>query len=374
MTATSLKPVVEGTTKIESHSETATLIHMIERMVRDVSIDVDKLDRLLATYERMKAREAENAFNDAMTRAQAEMEPVKKDASNPQTHSKYATYAAMDRAVRPIYSKYGFALSFNTAPPRSGREMDIGVVCYATGHGHTRLYDIDMPVDGKGAKGNDIMTRTHATNSGVTYGMRGLLRMIFNIATEDDDGNAAGHREQQAKKPPAPPKPTQTEADPYIIPATKGMDPAVWAALYIAAVEKTETGDQVAALEKANTKVLGGLHARHHSIYQTIEAAWSKRRSDFGLRAEFKPTDTNQPKKPPAPTETPHDADGVVIPTDDPEAFRSWADGILAEATADNLESIFNEKIEIHLDKLFPPDADDIRNTLYRKHERRVQP
>ena len=37
------------------------------------------------------------------------------------------------------------------------------------------------------------MTKTHAFGSGTSYGMRYLLKMIFNIAIgeEDDDGNAA---------------------------------------------------------------------------------------------------------------------------------------------------------------------------------------
>jgi hypothetical protein len=37
------------------------------------------------------------------------------------------------------------------------------------------------------------MTKTHATGSAVSYGMRYLLKMIFNIAVSDrdDDGNAA---------------------------------------------------------------------------------------------------------------------------------------------------------------------------------------
>ena len=53
-----------------------------------------------------------------------------------------------------------------------------------------------MPADGKGAQGRDVMTRTHATGSAVSYGRRYLLLMIFNIAVggEDDDGNAAGRK------------------------------------------------------------------------------------------------------------------------------------------------------------------------------------
>jgi hypothetical protein len=51
-----------------------------------------------------------------------------------------------------------------------------------------------MPADGKGAKGNDVMTKTHATGSAMSYGSRYLLKLIFNIAIgqDDDDGNGAG--------------------------------------------------------------------------------------------------------------------------------------------------------------------------------------
>ena len=50
-----------------------------------------------------------------------------------------------------------------------------------------------MPADGKGAKGGDVMTKTHATGSAMTYGQRYLVKMIFNIAVgADDDGRAAG--------------------------------------------------------------------------------------------------------------------------------------------------------------------------------------
>jgi len=50
-----------------------------------------------------------------------------------------------------------------------------------------------MPADGKGAKGGDVMTKTHAAGSAMSYGMRYLLKMIFNVAIgeNDDDGNGA---------------------------------------------------------------------------------------------------------------------------------------------------------------------------------------
>lgn len=67
------------------------------------------------------------------------------------------------------------------------------VLCYVSHReGHTRTYKADMASDGKGAKGGDVMTKTHATGSAFTYGQRYLLKMIFNVAVgEDDDGNGA---------------------------------------------------------------------------------------------------------------------------------------------------------------------------------------
>jgi hypothetical protein len=165
---------------------------MIERAARDPSIDVDKLDRLLLMRERENARIAEQAFSAALAEAQTEMQPVTADSDNPQTRSRYASYAALDRAVRPIYAGHGFALSFNTADAPGPEQARIVCDVSHVG-GHTRRYHIDMPVDGKGARGGDVMTKTHAMGSGVSYGMRYLLRMIFNLAIDhDDDGNAAG--------------------------------------------------------------------------------------------------------------------------------------------------------------------------------------
>src|SRR5882762_8626465 len=171
---------------------TLAFLQMIERAARDPSIDIDKLDRLLLMRERENARVAEQTFNAAMAAAQAEMEPIRFDSSNDQTRSRYASYATLDRTVRPIYTRHGFALSFNTADAALPEQARI--VCDAChAGGHTRRYHVDMPVDGKGARGGDVMTKTHAMGSGISYGMRYLLRMIFNLAIDqDDDGNAAG--------------------------------------------------------------------------------------------------------------------------------------------------------------------------------------
>ncbi len=169
----------------------ATILEVISRAAADPATDVEKLERLLGMYERITARSAEQSYHDAMSVAQAEMRPIAADASNPQTKSKYASFVALDRELRPIYTKHGFSLSYDTD---DGAPSDhVRVVCKVSHRdGHTERPRIDMPADGKGAKGGDVMTKTHATGAAMTYGQRYLLKMIFNIAVwDDDDGNAA---------------------------------------------------------------------------------------------------------------------------------------------------------------------------------------
>lgn len=172
--------------------QSVTMMGVISRAASDPSIDMEKMERLMAMKERMDAKAAEAEFNAALSRVQAGMGRVQADAVNGQTRSKYATYGALDKVLRPIYTREGLSLSFSTED--AGESM-VGMICYVShSQGHTREYRAHVPSDGKGAKGNDVMTKTHAFGSGTSYGMRYLLKMIFNIAVgeEDDDGQAAG--------------------------------------------------------------------------------------------------------------------------------------------------------------------------------------
>lgn len=176
-----------------NETEQASMLAVIQRAASDPSVDMDKLERLLALRDRMEAKEAEAQFNGAMSRIQSSMGRISADATNPQTRSNYATYGKLDKALRPIYTKEGLSLSFDTEPAPDGF---VGMVCYVShSGGHTRTYKAQVPSDGKGAKGNDVMTKTHAFGSGTSYGMRYLLKMIFNVAIgeEDDDGNGSTH-------------------------------------------------------------------------------------------------------------------------------------------------------------------------------------
>jgi ERF superfamily len=167
-----------------------TPMAMIDRALSS-GASPETLGKLMDLQERWESAQAKKIYDEAMKQAQAEMRPVLMNANNSQTNSRYATYEALDNAIRPIYTRHGFSLSFNTAD--CPLENHIRIVCEVACGGHSTYPHIDMPADGKGAKGGDVMTRTHATGAAVTYGRRYLLGMIFNITiTKDDDGNGAG--------------------------------------------------------------------------------------------------------------------------------------------------------------------------------------
>ena len=168
-----------------------SIIQVIERAAFNPNVDIDKMERLLQMHERIVDRQTEQEFNAAMTDAQADMSPISADAVNPQTKSKYASYSAMDIKLRPIYTKHGFAPSYDTG--EGAPEKHVRVVCHLSHRGgHTRRYQVDMPADGKGAKGGDVMTLTHAAGAAFTYGQRYLLKLMFNVAIgeSDPDGNS----------------------------------------------------------------------------------------------------------------------------------------------------------------------------------------
>lgn len=153
---------------------------------------IDVIERLSALYEKAQARNSEQMFNDAMNQAQSEIGRIAPNATNKHTGSKWATYDKLDKVLRPVYIKHGFSLSFNSG--QSPVADTVLVTCFVSHRGgHTREYVAPpMPCDGKGAKGSDVMTPTHATGGAMSYGARYLLKFIFNVAIgeEDTDGNA----------------------------------------------------------------------------------------------------------------------------------------------------------------------------------------
>lgn len=185
--------------QVARRSEAQQALDMIERVASDSSIDISRLremfelrKQILAEQKQSEAEIARREFDKSMAEAQAEIEPAVRNKKNTHTNSTYADLAAVHKVVLPIITRRGFATTFTmgeTAKPQHYR-----IICRTSNHGHTQIDEADFPFDEAGAKGGANKTPLHGFKSVVTYAQRILTLMIWNVATEDDDGNKGGGR------------------------------------------------------------------------------------------------------------------------------------------------------------------------------------
>lgn len=167
--------------------ETNSIMTKIIELASTPGINEAMVDRLIAWHEREQARQAMTAYNVAMSAAQGEIRAVTRNAYNDQTRSRFADLQAVDDAIRPIYTKHGFRLSFTETPDDA---PEIKITCVVTRGSHVETYSLSALSDMAGFKGTPNKTSVQGTGSAVSYLRRYLTCMIFNVATRDDnDGN-----------------------------------------------------------------------------------------------------------------------------------------------------------------------------------------
>lgn len=172
---------------IEVHNTDTSPAEMIKAAVMG-GADLDKLEKLLELQERYEANQARKLFAKAFSIAQANIIPVIKKRFNSQTKSKYSELSDVIEVSQPIYTKEGFSITFNEGDsPLPEHVRILAVVLHCAGHKEN--YHFNVPLDGKGMQGNANMTKIHGKASSVSYGRRYLICMIWNIPTQDNDGN-----------------------------------------------------------------------------------------------------------------------------------------------------------------------------------------
>jgi len=151
--------------------------------------NLEQLEKVLLMQERWEKNQAKKAFNAAMVEVHKNIPVIVKSLDNNQTHSKYASLDIIVSKTKAIYTAEGFSISFYEG--ETSKENHIRI-CADVTHclGHKEQYHYDVPLDGKGIKGNTNMTSIHAKASSTSYARRYLMCMVWNIPTGDDtDGN-----------------------------------------------------------------------------------------------------------------------------------------------------------------------------------------
>jgi hypothetical protein len=187
----------------------AAVLMLIERLALDPGTDVEKLERLMAIYEALKAKEAELAYNAAKGRILKKLASIKIvknrsvlneiDNAKPQMGIsggfKYAPLEEIDKYLRPLLAEEDMDLSYSDEPGEGGSILIRGRLKHLPG-GHYEDSFMPAPPDTTGGKSG-----VQAIGSTNSYLRRYVACNIFNIVVvgDDDDGNGGTIDEAQAK-------------------------------------------------------------------------------------------------------------------------------------------------------------------------------
>ena len=166
--------------------ESTTVLSIISKAASDPSVDIDKLERLMQMHERMQARSAEQEFNAAMAQMQCEIPTVFEGAVNLHTKNSYATLDDINRTLKPVMQRHGFAITFKVEQVTGGLSIT-GILMHRAGH--REQTSMVLPID-EGPGRNKVQ----AVGSSTTYGKRYVMCALLNITTGDqvdDDAQTA---------------------------------------------------------------------------------------------------------------------------------------------------------------------------------------
>lgn len=182
---------LEGTPGVaesrELVAQPAGVLEVIAAAASDPRVDADKLEKLLALKERIDAKDAEREFNRDFIAAKSEMPRILKQGvidMGSKGQIPFARYEDLDRAIRPIETKYGFTRCFITEPAKEPGILMTVKVAHRSGHSErsTRF----MPPDpGPGRNG------MQAIGSASSYAKRYLTIDVWDIVCEGMDNDAS---------------------------------------------------------------------------------------------------------------------------------------------------------------------------------------
>lgn len=187
-------PISDARTAEVIPASGATILDVIARAASDPGTDADKMERLLAMYERITAQQARATFNASLAGLQPKLPVIDERGgiknNSGVVQSTYARWEDINDAIRPLLAEHGFALSFRTGVAQDGKITVTGVLSHRDGHSEETT--ITLPHDSSGNK-----NAVQAVGSSTSYGKRYTAISLLNITSrapgdQDDDGQAAG--------------------------------------------------------------------------------------------------------------------------------------------------------------------------------------
>jgi hypothetical protein len=168
---------------------TSSITHLLQTAV-EKGTPVEALEKLVALHERMEAREAAQAFANAMAAFQSACPSIKKSSTADivtRKGGRYSyTYAELDeiaRTVNPILAKHGLSYSWDSTV-EAGMLNCVCTIRHIKGHFTTSR--LSLPVASESA-----MSEQQKYGAALTFAQRRTLSSGLGLTTTDEDADAA---------------------------------------------------------------------------------------------------------------------------------------------------------------------------------------
>lgn len=185
-----MNAIVERKTSdlVQAQAENNMIITSLERLACNPEVNINTIERLWEMQQQEIARGAKMAYNSDMAALQSKMPIINKNGAiviDNVERSKYSKYEDIMRVISPLLEEYGFSVSFESEFP-NGQMLMIGEISHSMGH--SKKTSMLLPFDKSGSK-----NAVQAVGSTTAYGMRYVIKMMFNIADgkADDDGHGS---------------------------------------------------------------------------------------------------------------------------------------------------------------------------------------
>lgn len=173
----------------------ASLMDVIARAASDPSVDIDKMERLIAMQERVQATQAKAQFTAAKIALRPELPTIDmrgritirdKNTDKVIQETPFARFEDIHEAVMPVLTRHGFDVTFKNGLGPDGKVRVTTILSHVGGHEEETYFD--LPHDSSGSK-NAVQAVGSSTSYAKRYGLLSILNI--RVAGEDDDGKAA---------------------------------------------------------------------------------------------------------------------------------------------------------------------------------------
>ncbi len=197
MTKTEKKPKEVREVAVVQKQEIVSVENFIMEAVKN-NLPVETMEKLFALREKVKAAQAKEAFDSAMSKFQGECPVIKKKKDGGKTKSGIVAYkfAPIDYIVsqtKDLIAKNGF--SYKTNSETSLEKVKVTIIVKHE-FGHSEDTSVEVPLGTK----TDIMSAPQVVAAALTFAKRYAFLNAFGIMTGDEDTDAKEDKKEQKPK------------------------------------------------------------------------------------------------------------------------------------------------------------------------------